>query len=358
VARPIQATVCAKALRHNYAVAKRTARHSRVYAVVKANGYGHGAVRVARALGANADGFGILEIENAVALREVYHGPVLLLEGVFESPELELADEHDLSIVVHHAEQLRMMERHRPARPLDVFVKVNTGMNRLGFPHAAVLDAVERLKASGAARTLTLMTHFATADGPQGVAEAMRVFEAATAGMDLAKSLANSAALFTHAESHADIVRPGITIYGATPFADRTAEALGLEPAMALTSRLIAIQELEAGQTVGYGSEFSARAPMRLGVVACGYADGYPRHAKSGTPIVVDGVRTRTAGRVSMDLITVDLTPVPRARVGSKVTLWGADGLSIDEVAAAAGTVGYELMCAVAPRVPIIEAND
>ena len=184
----------------------------------------------------------------------------------------------------------------------------------------------------------------------------MRRFESVTHGYTFPRSLANSAAIFAHPVSHADTARLGIGLYGATPFADRTAESLGLRPAMTVTSRLIAIQELAVGDTVGYGSQFRAERPMRIGVVACGYADGYPRHAPSGTPILVGSSRTRTAGRVSMDMITVDLSHVPDARVGTAVTLWG-DGMPIDEVAVAAGTVGYELMCGIANRVPVFEVG-
>jgi alanine racemase len=184
----------------------------------------------------------------------------------------------------------------------------------------------------------------------------MQRFGSATAGVPFPKSLANSAAIFAHPQSHADTVRLGIALYGATPFSDRTAASLGVKPAMTLTSALIAVQDLEAGESVGYGATFRAAQPMRVGVVACGYADGYPRHAASGAPVLVDGVRTRTAGRVSMDLITVDLTPVPGAGVGTPVTLWG-EGLAIDDVAGSAGTVGYELMCALAPRVRVVEAG-
>ena len=357
MARPIHATVSAAALRHNYVTAQRAAPHARAYAVVKANAYGHGLGRVARALGDAADGFALVELDGAVALREMYSGPILLLEGFFHPTELRLIDQHQLAFVVHTEEQLRVLEGLPPARSFEVFFKVNTGMNRLGFRCDVARAALERLQRTQVARSITLMTHFATADGPQGVAEAMRRFDEFAHGIDLPRSLANSAAVFGHPESHANIVRPGITVYGATPFADRTAESLGLRPAMCLKSELIAIQELVAGESVGYGSEYVAQGPMRLGVVACGYGDGYPRHAKSGTPIVVGGVRTRTAGRVSMDMITVDLTPIPDARVGTPVTLWGDDGLSIDEVATAAGTVGYELMCAVAPRVPILDAS-
>jgi len=353
--RPIQATISAAALRANYAVAQRAARGAKVYAVVKANAYGHGLGRVGRAL-ANADGFGIVELEGAVALREAgARQPILLLEGFFEAAELPVLAAHDLAVVVHSQDQLRMLESTKPARPLDVFFKINTGMNRLGFAVPEVPAMLERLRNTGVAKSITLMTHFATADGPPGIEEAMRRFDEATKGMDLPRSLANTAGIFAHPASHADIVRLGIGLYGATPFEDRTAQSLGLVPAMTLESKIIAVQDLPAGETIGYGGTFRAERPMRVGIVACGYADGYPRHAPSGTPVLVNGVRAKTAGRVSMDMMMVDLAAVADARVGSRVVLWG-EGLAIDEVAVNAGTVGYELMCAVAPRVPVKEA--
>jgi alanine racemase len=353
--RPIQATISAAALRANYAAAQRAARGAKVYAVVKANAYGHGLGRVGRAL-ASADGFGIVELEGAVVLREAgAKQPILLLEGFFEPAELPVLAAHDLAIVVHSQDQLRMLESTKPARPLDVFFKINTGMNRLGFAVPEVPAMLERLRNSGVAKSITLMTHFANAEGPPGIEEAMRRFDEATKGIDLPRSLANTAGIFAHPASHADIVRLGIGLYGATPFADRTAESLGLRPAMTLESKLIAVQDLPAGETIGYGGTFRAETPMRVGIVACGYADGYPRHAPSGTPVLVNGVRVKTAGRVSMDMMMVDLAAVADARVGSRAVLWG-EGLAIDEVAVKAGTVGYELMCAVAPRVPVKEA--
>jgi len=358
VARPIRATISLAALRENYAAARRIAARSRVLAVVKANGYGHGAERVARALGPGCDGFGILELEGAVRLRDRGHRqPILLLEGFFAPEELPVLGEHDLATVVHCDEQLRMLEAARLARPLDVHFKINTGMNRLGFPIPDARKALERLKASGAAKSITLMTHFAVSERVDRVREAMRRFDAATEGIAAPRSLANSAAIFAHPETHADLVRLGIALYGATPFDERSAESLGVRPAMTLSSQLIAIQALAPGAAVGYGETFRAGSPMRIGVVACGYADGYPRHAPSGTPVLVDGIATKTVGRVSMDMITVDLSPLPRAAVGAPVVLWG-EGLPIDEVANAAGTVGYELMCALAARVPVEEIEE
>jgi alanine racemase len=354
VARPIRATISATALRHNYALAKGLAPRSKVLAVVKANAYGHGLERAARALPA-ADGFGIVELEGAVKLRSLgCTQPILLLEGFFEAAELPVLATHRLAAAVHCDEQLRMLESAPPPEPLDVYFKINTGMNRLGFPVARARAAFDRLAACRAVKSITLMTHFATSELADGVDQAMRRFDEATRGIGLPRSLANSAAIFAHPRTHADVARLGIALYGATPFADRTAEQMGVRPAMTLSSELIAVQELEPGEGVGYGQAFRSERRMRIGVVACGYADGYPRHAPSGTPVRVDGVAARTAGRVSMDMITVDLTPVPQAKVGSPVELWG-EGVPIDAVANAAGTVGYELMCALAPRVPVVE---
>jgi len=354
VSRPAQATISLSAIRDNYATAKRAAPKSKVYAIVKANGYGHGVERVQRAL-PMADGFGLVELDAAVQIRERgFKGTILLLEGFFEASELPFITAADLAIVVHNEEQLRMLETARPTKLLDIFLKINTGMNRLGFTSDAGRLALERLQKSGAAKSITLMTHFATSDWERGIDEAMARFDKATEGIALPKSLANSAAIFAHPKSHADIVRLGICLYGATPFEERTARSLGLKPAMTLASTLIAIQDLQPGATIGYGATYKAERAMRVGVVACGYADGYPRHAPSGTPILVNGVRVKTAGRVSMDMITVDLTDVPDARVGSAVVLWG-EGLPIDDVATSAGTVGYELMCALAPRVHVAE---
>lgn len=355
MSRPILASIHPQAVRHNYAIAKKAAPYSRVLAVVKANAYGHGLDRVAAAL-PHADGFATLETDGATRLREARPDvPVLLLEGFFSPADLRHAAEIGLASSVHNAEQLRMLELEGLPRPIDIWLKINTGMNRLGFKPAAVADVLERLRKTGKARSITLMTHFATSDGPQGIQEAMREFAEVTRGITLPRSVANSAAILAHPGSHLDAVRLGIALYGATPFSDRPAASFGLQPAMTLSSEIISVQELKPGDVVGYGASFECERAMRIGVVACGYADGYPRHAPTGTPVLVGGARTRTVGRVSMDMITVDLTPVPGAGVGTPVVLWG-EGMPVDEVALAAGTVGYELVCAVAPRVPVVVA--
>ncbi len=351
--RPIRAIFDLAAFRENLALTRARAPHARTWAVVKANAYGHGLARAVRALEA-ADGFALLDLNDAVALRDAgVAKPILLLEGTFEPDDLQVVAEHGLSIVVHDDEQIAALEAVRLPARVPVYLKLNSGMNRLGFTPARYRQVFERLARSPAVAGITLMTHFADADGT-GVAEELRRFEAAAARIEAPRSLANSAAILRYPETHFDWVRPGIMLYGCSPFADESAAALGLKPVMTLAADLIAVRELRPGDRVGYGGAFVADRPMRLGVVACGYADGYPRHAPNGAPVLVNGIRTRILGRVSMDMLTVDLDPVPGAAVGSTVTLWG-EGLSCDEVAAAAGTLSYELLCAMAARVPQVD---
>jgi alanine racemase len=360
--RPIQARIDLAAIRHNYGVAKAHAARSggaaRAWAVVKADAYGHGLMRAARALDGVADGFALLDVEAAVALRDAgFRQPILLLEGFFDRPDLEACAAYGLTPAVHRLDQLRMIrDAALPAR-LPIYVKFNTGMNRLGFL-AEEVAAVRRALAETAPflASVTLMTHFATADDAHGVDWQLERFRRMTAGWELPASLANSAAILRHPHTAGDWVRPGIVLYGGSPFADESAASFGLRPAMTLASRVLAVQEIGPGERIGYGGTFAASRPMRVGVIACGYADGYPRHAPSGTPIQVAGARTATVGRVSMDMLTCDLTDIPQAGVGSEVVLWG-DGLPADEVAAAAGTISYELFCALARRVPVVEAG-
>ena len=352
--RPLTATIDSSALRHNLGVVRRCAPRAAVFAVLKAGAYGHGLARAASAL-ADADGVALVEIHAAVRLREGGERRRLaLLEGVFEPTELAVAAAHDLTLTVHHEDQLRMFDEAPEGARFDVMLKINTGMNRLGFAPAAARDAIARVGAHRAVKSLTLMTHFATADEPRGVAWQMQVFEEIAAAHRLPRCLANSAAILRHPGTHGDWVRPGIMLYGCSPFADASATELGLKPVMTLAGALIAVRELKRGERVGYGGTFEAPAAMRIGIVACGYADGYPRHAPTGTPILVGGRRTRTLGRVSMDMLCADLTGIPDAHTGTPVTLWG-EGLSADEVATAAGTVSYELLCALAPRVAVVE---
>lgn len=355
--RPLTATIHSAALQHNLALAKRHAPNARVWAIVKANAYGHGLERAMRAF-SDADGLGLIEVDGAVRLRELgWKKPILLLEGFFDASDVPLLCSHDVQTAVHCDEQIRILEQARLERPIDVHLKMNSGMNRLGFTPAAYRAAHARLSRIESVRSITLMTHFANADDASNTGlpldDQVRRFKAASEGLPGARSLSNSAAVLTRADLAADWIRPGIMLYGGTPGA-ASAKSFGLQPTMTLESEIIGIQHVSAGDSIGYGSRFQAEKAMVIGVVACGYADGYPRHAPNGTPIIVEGQRTRLVGRVSMDMITVDLTDITDARIGSKVDLWGKQ-LPIDEVAQAAGTIGYELMCALAPRVRVLE---
>jgi len=352
MSRPILATIHADALSHNLAVARSHAPKSKIMAVIKANGYGHGLLRVAQGLH-EADGFAVLGVDEGIALREEgYKQTILLLEGLFNSDEVALAAQYQLSIVVHCEDQLRMLEQSGVTAKIDVFIKINTGMNRLGLASGLFWAMYDRLRVCKTVGKMTLMTHFATADESIGVSEQFSHFETLADNLRLPRSLANSAALLRYPETHTDWVRPGIMLYGATPFTDQSAAQLGLQPAMTFTSEIIAVQDIQPGQSVGYGRQFTADKATRVGVVACGYADGYPRHAPNGTPIAVAGVATRTLGRVSMDMLYVDLSNIPAAQIGSPVEMWGAL-VPVDDVAQFSGTVGYELLCAMAPRVPV-----
>jgi alanine racemase len=356
--RPIEALIHHDALAHNLGLARARALGARVWAVVKANAYGHGIERVFDAL-RSADGFALLDLAEAERVRRLsWRGPVLLLEGCFEPRDLELCSRLNLWHTVHHEAQIDWLAAHKTQQPHRVFLKLNSGMNRLGFAPAALRTAWARLNALPQVDEVSLMTHFSDADGAGGVAQQLARFERATVGLPGEHSLANSAAVLRHAQaSAADWVRTGIMVYGSAPdHPQHTAAHWNLRPTMTLRTQVIALQQLEPGDTVGYGNTFTAERRLRIGVVACGYADGYPRHAPSGTPVLVDGERTQTVGRVSMDMITVDLSALPHAGVGSEVTLWGRGPrdsvLPIDDVALPAQTVAYELMCALAPRVP------
>lgn len=357
--RPILATISHSALRNNLAVVKKHAPNSKVMAVVKANGYGHGLLNVAQGLN-EADGFAVLNVGEAIDLRETgFEQTILLLEGVFSKTELAIAASFSIDIVIHSAPQIEMLESVQLSKSLNVHLKMNTGMNRLGFVPNEYLTAFNRLQACKNVANIVLMTHFATADEDIGIDAQLALFEAATTGLDNARSLANSATILRHPEAHADWVRPGIMLYGASPVTGTPAVEFGLQPVMTLTSKIISVQTLQAGESVGYGHRFTASKTTRIGVVACGYADGYPRHAgqfpvgddQRGTPIAVNGKLTQTIGRVSMDMLFVDLTDIPEANIGAPVELWG-NQVPVDSVAEACGTVGYELLCAVAPRVP------
>jgi len=358
--RPILATIDIDALRHNLSVARRHAGARRVWAVVKANAYGHGLQRALRGF-ADADGLALLDIDEAARAREGgWRRPILLLEGLFSAVDLAAADELRLTVVVHCREQVGMLAASTPKRPIDVYLKVNTGMNRLGFTPAEAPAVVETLVGTPAVRVAALMMHFANADrcdaaaGPVAMATQSSAFDLACRGWRGARCLANSAALLLHPRSGGEAVRPGIALYGASPMAGQPASSFGLRPSMSLTARVLSVQALAPGESVGYGSRWTAARPSRIGVLACGYADGYPRVAPDGTPVWVGSRRVPLAGRVSMDMITVDLTDAPEVGAGAEAQLWGPQ-VPVDEVAEACGTVGYELLCALAARVPVRE---
>ncbi|MEO5734227.1 MAG: alanine racemase, partial [Rubrivivax sp.] len=328
--RPIEALIHREALRNNLQRARQAEPDARVWAVVKADAYGHGIERAYEGL-CGADGFALLDIVEAERLRALgWRGPILLLEGAFEPRDLEACSRLSLWHVVHHAAQIDWLAAHKTQVPQRVFVKLNSGMNRLGFTPAAYRSAWARLSALPQVDEVSLMTHFSDADGARGIAHQLQAFEQAAGDLPGERCLSNSAAVLRHGPSegrpalHNDWVRAGILCYGSAPdHPGGTLTSWGLQPAMTLRSQLIATQQLQPGDTVGYASSFTATAPQRIGIVACGYADGYPRHCPTGTPVLVDGLRTSTVGRVSMDMLAVDLQPMPAADVGSEVTLWG-----------------------------------
>ncbi|MDR9892413.1 catabolic alanine racemase DadX [Pseudenterobacter timonensis] len=354
MSRPIQAQLDLQALKDNLQIVRRAAPGARVWSVVKANAYGHGLDRIWSALGAT-DGFALLNLEEAILLRERgWKGPVLLLEGFFSADELPLLDKYRLTTSVHSNWQIKALQNARLHAPLDIYLKVNSGMNRLGFQPDRVHTVWQQLRALKNTGEMTLMAHFADAEKPEGIVDAMVRINQAGEGLNCPRSLANSAATLWHPQSHCDWVRPGIILYGASPSGQwRDIADSGLKPVMSLRSEIIGVQNLKTGDTVGYGSRYRTTGEQRIGIVAGGYADGYPRVAPTGTPVWVDGVRTGTVGTVSMDMLAVDLTPCPQAGIGSPVELWGNE-VKVDDVAAAAGTVGYELLTALAPRVPVV----
>ncbi|MES2871546.1 MAG: alanine racemase [Pseudomonadota bacterium] len=344
--RPARALIDLQALRHNYQLA-REVTGAKALAVIKADAYGHGAVRCAQALEAQADGFAVACIEEALELRAAgIRAPILLLEGFFEADELPLIVEHDFWCVVHSLWQLDAIEHAKLAKPIHVWLKLDSGMHRVGLHPTDYKTAYQRLQASGNVAKIVLMSHFARADElhcPRSE-EQVAVFQAARADLSAEVSLRNSPAVLGWPNVPSDWVRPGLMLYGATPFEEAQALAARLQPVMTLESKVIGVRELPAGEPVGYGAKFITPKPMRIGVVAMGYADGYPRQAPTGTPVLVAGQRSQLLGRVSMDMLCIDLTDVPQAGLGSSVELWGKNILA-SEVAAKADTIPYQIFC-------------
>ncbi len=344
--RPARALIDLQALRHNYQLA-REVTGAKALAVIKADAYGHGAVRCAEALQDSADGFAVACIEEALELRAAgIRGPILLLEGFFEASELPLIVEHDFWCVVHSLWQLEAIEKAALSQPITVWLKLDSGMHRVGLHPSDYQAAYRRLLASGKVAKIVLMSHFARADelhDPSST-EQLATFDKARQGLVAQISLRNSPAVLGWPQIPSDWVRPGIMLYGATPFDEPNAVASRLQPVMTLESKIICVRELPAGEPVGYGARFVTTQPTRVGVVAMGYADGYPRQAPTGTPVLVDGQRSQLVGRVSMDMLCVDLTDVPQAGLGSTVELWGKNILASD-VAKAADTIPYQIFC-------------
>lgn len=366
MSRAAEITIHLSAIKENLNQAKIAAPNTKVFAIIKANGYGHGIISAAHAL-RNADGLGVACIDEALQLRaKNIQKPILLLEGLFEYSEFEEVIQHNLEIVIHHKWQLDALHNFQEkllsngstdkAKNIDIWLKLDTGMNRLGFAPKEVYSIWSTLRKYPVVRSLKIMTHLANADDStdQVTEDQLIRFESTTQNINALKSIANSAGILAWPQSHADIIRPGIMLYGASPIKDRLASDYNLIPAMTLKSKLISIKEIKKGSPVGYGGDWVAPNNSKLGVIAIGYGDGYPRHASSGTPVLVAGRRSQLVGRVSMDMINVDLGNVPSAKIGDDVILWG-EGLPVEEVAQHAGTIAYELFCGITKRVKRIE---
>lgn len=350
--RATTATIHLEALRHNLQRVRALAPRSQVMAVVKADGYGHGLERVAQAL-STADAFGVATLTDAERLRRAGHRHrIVLLSGFDEPRDLGLVQEWQIDCVLHHEYQLALLERTPLARPLALWVKIDTGMHRLGFAPEQARRVYQRLRALPQVGEIRWMTHFACADeNDREQTEAqMQRFSMAIDGLPGERSLANSAALQAFPDSQGDWVRPGGMLYGLSTFARKMGCDLGLQPAMSLSTRLISVQMLAEGERVGYGGTYVCPHAMRIGIAAVGYGDGYPRHAPSGTPVKIDGQTAMVIGRVSMDLLAIDLSTAPSAGIGSEVLLWGPE-LPVERIAEMAGTIGYELVCGVTRRV-------
>ncbi|AVP96117.1 alanine racemase [Ahniella affigens] len=357
MSRSAIAAISLSALTHNLARLRSLAPASKLMAVVKADGYGHGLERVARALG-SADAFGVAAIADGLRLRASGHKQrIVVLSGIDEPNDLAEVRRLGLDMVLHHPEQLRMLQLDPDPRPIRTWLKLDTGMHRLGFPSEQATALIATLRTiSQVAADLTVMTHFANSDVPEDQSNAAQRahFARATDPLGLPRSLANSAAICFDPASHAEWVRPGGLLYGLGLSTTQTGAALGFKPVMQLSSKLIAIQDIAAGERIGYAGTYTCPQRQRVGVVALGYGDGYPRQAGTDTPVLLRGRRSRILGRVSMDLMTIDLDAFPDAAIGDRVVLWG-DELPVEEIATAAGTISYELTCGVTKRVMFLE---
>jgi alanine racemase len=358
--RPARVVINLAALHHNLARIRMLAPHSKIMAIVKADAYGHGITRVARSL-RSTDAFGVACLEEARELRAagISH-PIILLEGPYSGTEMSEIAALELDIVVHDESQVCMLEKAHLARPVAVWLKIDSGMHRLGFLPELTRTIWQRLhNCAAVANNIRLMTHLANASERNDAMTAtqLQCFRSVTDGISAELSVANSAGVIAHPATHMDWIRPGLMLYGVSPMSDSTSQEEGLQPVMTLESRLIAIKLLHANEPVGYGATWRCPEDMPVGVVAAGYGDGYPRHAPSGTPVVVNGEQVALIGRASMDMLTVDLRKQPDARVGDPVVLWGA-GLPVEEIAKHAGTIPYELLCGVHKRLQFIDHGE
>jgi len=357
--RPVHASIDSAALQHNLTRVRQLAPASSVMAIVKADAYGHDLLISSRAL-KTADSIGLLELDDAIRLRdEGFTQPICLLEGFFESDEIPLIASYQLEPVIHSSWQLDILDGYQDEAELSVWLKIDTGMNRLGFAAAEFKKIMTRLSSMQCIKNISVMSHLANADTPEdpGTAEQLRDFMHTTESVNAPRSLANSAAILGHPDCQLDWVRPGIMLYGSSPFAESSAKDLDLKPVMSLQSKIISIKQCSKGDAIGYGGTWICPEDMPVAVIACGYGDGYPRHAPAGTPIMVAGQKTQLIGRVSMDMITADLRGIDNALVGSTVELWGED-ISVDTVAKMSATIAYELLCGITARVKRQEVNN
>ncbi len=358
--RAATATINLDAIRFNYRLAKSQAYGQKAVAIIKADAYGHGAVVVAKALSSEADAFGVACIEEALELREAgIKNPILLLEGFFKADELELIAKHNLWTSVHSLSQIKDIKNAKLKNSITVWLKMDTGMHRLGIAPQDYQDAYQQLKQLQQVKDVVLMSHFSSSDDLEinTTQDQITIFDAFTSGIDAKVSLANSAATLGHKQALRQWQRPGIMLYGATPFAQSHPQGDQLKSAMTLSSEVIAIHHLNAGDAVGYSSTFVCEQETIVGTVAMGYADGYPRHAKNGTPILVNGQRTHIIGRVSMDMLAVDLTNIKDVEVGAYVECWG-DNLAASEIAPYCETIPYTLFTGITRRVHKVYCDD
>jgi alanine racemase len=347
-----QAHIDLSALQHNLAQIKILAPAQKVLAMIKSNGYGHGILPVAKAL-SQADAFGVACLPEALKLQEAHiNKPIVLLSGVLDSAELQLAAQHQFQLVVHEKFQIELLQQAKLLRPLIVWLKIDTGMHRLGFSPEQFLDAYQQLKNCPNVKHIILMTHLANADLPKhaSITQQLKLFATLTADLTEAKSIVNSAGIMALPNAHAQWIRPGISLYGVSPFAEAIATKLALKPVMTMTAPVIAVHQLRKGDAVGYGSTWVCPEEMSIAVLGIGYGDGYPRQMQNGAPVLLNGVRCALAGRVSMDMITIDIRGCTNVKIGDQATLWGKD-LPAEEVAPYANTIAYTLFCGLTQRV-------